>query len=109
MGKMTATEPKDKKDLKRARILVSKGHEVVRPSNSRLTGAAGKVTDMGENLGNHSRVNQVSKMEQHYLSWVSRVSQGNNTDRQADWVSQNSSTDRRADQVNQVSGVGNTE
>jgi hypothetical protein len=64
MGKMTATEPEDKKDPKRARVLVSKGHEVVRPGNSRLIGAIAKVTDMGENSGNHSRVNRVSKMEQ---------------------------------------------
>jgi hypothetical protein len=76
---------------------MSKGHEVVGPGYSRLTGAVTEVTDRGVNSGNPSRVNQVSKMEQHYPSWVSWVSQDNSTDRQADQVSrviQNSSTDQ---------------
>jgi transketolase N-terminal domain/subunit len=57
---MMATEPKDRKDPKRARVVLSKGHEVVGLGYSRLTGAATKVTDMGENSGNPSRVNPVS-------------------------------------------------
>jgi hypothetical protein len=64
-----------------------------RPDYSRLTSAAAKVTDRGQNLSNSSCVNQVSKTEQHYPSGVSRVNQ-------------NSSADRRA---GQVSRVGNTE
>jgi hypothetical protein len=83
--KMTDTELEDEKDLKRAPVVLSKGHEVVRPGYSRLTGAAAKVMDMGENSGNDS---QVSKMEQRYLRRVSRVNQGNNTDRHVDQVSQ---------------------
>jgi hypothetical protein len=85
-GKMTATEPKDQKDPKRACVVLSKGHEMVGPGYSRLIGAVAKVMDRGENLANPSRVNRVSKTEQHYLSQVSRVSQ-----------------------VNRVSRVGNTE
>jgi hypothetical protein len=83
-GKMMATEPKNEKDLKRARVVLSKGHEVVRAGNSRLTHAATKVTDRGENVGNSSRV---SKMGQHYPSRVSRVNQKSSMDQQADRVS----------------------
>jgi hypothetical protein len=82
---MMDTELEDEKDLKRARVVLSKGHEVVRPGYSRLIGAAAKVMDMGENSGNDS---QVSKMEQRYLRRVSRVNQGNNTDQHVDQVSQ---------------------
>jgi transketolase N-terminal domain/subunit len=87
---MTSTEPEDDKYLKRARVVLSKGHEVVRLGYSRLTGAAAMVTDWGENLGNPSQVNQVSEMEQHYSSQVSRVGQVNRVSQ----VSQNSSMDR---------------
>jgi hypothetical protein len=101
-GKTTATKPEDEKDLKRARVVLSKGCEVVESGYSRLIGAAAKVTDRGENLGNPSRVNRVSKTEQHYPSRVSQVGR-------VSQVSQNSSMDRRADRVNWVSWVGNTE
>jgi transketolase N-terminal domain/subunit len=67
---MTGTEPKDEKDPKRARVVLSKGHEVVGTGDSRMTCAAAMVMDRGENSGNHSRV---SKTEQHYPSRVSRV------------------------------------
>jgi hypothetical protein len=66
---MMAAEPEDEKDLKRAHVVLSKGCEVVRAGYSRLTGAAAKVMDRGENLGNPSQ-----------------VSQDNSTDRQADRV-----------------------
>jgi predicted secreted protein len=56
-------ELEDEKDRKRARVVLSKGHVVVRPGYSRLTGAATKATDRGENLGNSSQVKRVSKME----------------------------------------------
>jgi hypothetical protein len=103
-----ALEPEDKKDLKRARVVLSKGYEVVGPSYSRVAGVAAKVTYWSENLGNNDRV---SKTEQHYPS---RVSQNSNTDRQADWVGQatqvrpSSNTDQRTYQVSRVSRVGNT-
>jgi hypothetical protein len=101
------TDPKleDRKDPKSARVVLSKGHKLVRLGYSRVTGVAAKVTDKREKLGNHDRVNRVSKIEQHYPS---RVTQNSNTDRQADWVSQatrvspNSSMDRRTDQVSRV-------
>jgi hypothetical protein len=95
---MMAMEQEDKKDLKRACVLLSKVHEVVRSGYSRSTGAAAKAMDRDENLGNPNRV-----------SWDR---QENNTDRQADRVglvsrvNQNSSMDQRADRV---SRVGSTE
>jgi hypothetical protein len=104
-GKMTAMEPKDEKDPKRARVVMSKGHEVVRLGYSRLTGVVTKVTDRRENSGNPNWVNRVSKTKQHYPSRVSRVSQGNRTDRQAErvsQVSQNNSTDQQANWVSRV-------
>jgi hypothetical protein len=73
----------DSKDLKRAHLVLSKSREVVGLGYSRVAGVAAKVTDKRENLGNHGRVNQVSKTEQHYLSRVNWVSQNSNTDRQA--------------------------
>jgi hypothetical protein len=111
-GKMTALISEDRKDPKRARVVLSKGCEVVGPGYSRVTGVAAKVTNNRENSGNHGRVNQVSKTEQQYPSRVNRVSQNSNMDRQAyqvgqaTWVSPNSSMDRWA---NQVCRVGNTE
>jgi hypothetical protein len=93
-------------------VVLSKGHKVVGPSYSRVTGVAANVTDKRENLVNHCRVNRVSKMEQHDPSWVS---QNSNADYQADrvgratWVIPNSSADRLTDQVSWVSQVGNTE
>jgi transketolase N-terminal domain/subunit len=50
-GKMMATEPEDMKDLKRAHVVLSKGHEVVGPGYSGLTGAAAKVMDKGKKFG----------------------------------------------------------
>jgi hypothetical protein len=89
-------------------VVLSKGREVVGPGYSRLTSDAATVTDRGENLGNPSLVNCVSKTKQHYPSRVNQVSQDNSTDRQADRVSrvsQGRSTDRWAVRV---SRVGNT-
>jgi hypothetical protein len=94
-GKTTATDPKDGNDLKRAHVVLSKGHEVVRLGYSRLTGAAAKVTDRGENLGNSSQIRPDNSTDRQ-ADQVSRVSQDNSTDRQADRVSrvsQNSSMD----------------
>jgi hypothetical protein len=80
-GKTMATELEDEKDPKRARVVLSKGYEVVGLGYTRLIGAATKVTDKGETLGNLNWVNWVSKTEQHYPSWVSRVSQNSGMDR----------------------------
>jgi hypothetical protein len=60
-GKMMATELEEEKDPKRAHVVLSKGHEVVGLGYSTLTGAAAKVMDKGENLGNPSQVNRVSQ------------------------------------------------
>jgi hypothetical protein len=89
---MTAPEPEDKRDLKRACV--------VRLGYSRVTGVATKATGKIENSGNHDQVN--------------RVSQNSNTDWQADRVgrvgqvtrvSPNSSTDRWTDHVSRVNWV----
>jgi hypothetical protein len=85
--KRTATEPGDEKDPKRTHVVLSKGHEVVGPGYSSLTGAAAKVTDMGENLANSKRVNRVRKMEQHYPSQGNLVNQISSADQRAGWVS----------------------
>jgi hypothetical protein len=77
-GKEKVVEPGDEKDLKRAQVVLSKGHEVVGPGYSRMSGAAAEVMHKGENSGNSNRVNQVSKTEQRYPSrvkWTDRVSQ----------------------------------
>jgi hypothetical protein len=52
-GKTTATEPEVRKDPKRARVVLSKGHEVVGLGYLRVTDIAAKVTNKRENLGNH--------------------------------------------------------
>jgi hypothetical protein len=94
---MMAPEPEDKKDMKRAHVVLSKGQKVVGLGYSRVTGVATKVMDKRENSGNHDRVN--------------RVSQNSNTDQQADRVGRvgqvtpNSSTDRRIDQVSRVDNI----
>jgi hypothetical protein len=54
-------------------VVLSKAHEVVEPGYSWLTGAAAKVTDRGQNLGNSSRVST----EQRYPS---RVNQNSSAD-----------------------------
>jgi hypothetical protein len=96
-------------------VVLSKGREVVEPSYSRVRGVAAKVTDKKENSDNHGRVNWVSKIEQHYPSWVNWVSENSNLDRQADRVgrvSPRSSMDQRTDQasrVYRVSRVSSTE
>jgi hypothetical protein len=71
-GKTTAIEPEDDMDPKRARVVLSKGREVVELGYSMLTGVAAKVMGRGEHSGNPSR--------------VSRVSQDNSMDEEADRV-----------------------
>jgi hypothetical protein len=101
-GKTIALEPEERKDLKRARVVLSKGREVVGLGYSRVTSVAAKVTDKRENSGNHGRVNRVSKTEQHYPSRVNQVCQNSNMDWQADRVSPNSSMYRQTDQVSRL-------
>jgi hypothetical protein len=69
-GNTMAPEPEDRKDPKRACVVLSKGREVIIPGYSRVIGVAAKVANKKENSGNHGRVNRFSKTEQHYLSWV---------------------------------------
>jgi hypothetical protein len=91
-GKEKVVEPKDEKDLKRARVVLSKGCEVIGPGYSRLSGAATEVMHKGENSGNPNRVNRVSKIEQCYSSWVNRTDQVSQIDR-------DSRLDQRIDRV----------
>jgi hypothetical protein len=74
-GKENVVERRDEKDPKRARVVLSKGHEVVRPAYLRLSGAATEVMHKGENSGNPNRNNRVSKTEQRYPSQVNRTHQ----------------------------------
>jgi hypothetical protein len=90
-------EPGDEKDPKRARVVLSKGHEVVGLGYSRLSGAAAEVMHKGEDSGNPNRVNRVSKTEQCYPS--------NRTDR----VSQIDRDSRLDQRIDRVSRVVNTE
>jgi hypothetical protein len=58
---MTALEPEDRRDPKRARVVLSKGYKLVRPGYSRVTGVAALVSDKKENSGNHGRLNRISQ------------------------------------------------
>jgi hypothetical protein len=74
-GKEKVAEPGDEKGPKRARAVLSKGREVVRPGYLRLSSAAAEVMHKGANSGNPNRVNRVSKTEQRYPSQVNRTDQ----------------------------------
>jgi predicted RNA-binding protein with PUA domain len=80
-GKEKVMELGDEKDAKRTRVVMSKGCEVVGLGYLRLSGVAAEVMHKGENSGNPNRVNQVSKMEQHYPSWVNRTDRISQIDR----------------------------
>jgi hypothetical protein len=58
-GKATVLKSEDEKDPKRACKVLSKGHEVVGPGYSRLSGDAARVTDKGEVSGNPNQVGRV--------------------------------------------------
>jgi hypothetical protein len=60
-GKMMAPELADRRDPKRAHVILSMGHEVVGSSYSMVTGVAAQVTDKKENSGKHGQVNRVSQ------------------------------------------------
>jgi hypothetical protein len=47
-GKATILELEDEKDLKRTHMVLSKGHEMVGPSYSRLSGDGARVMDRQE-------------------------------------------------------------
>jgi hypothetical protein len=68
-GNMMATGPEDRRDPKRARVVLSKGRKVVGPGYSRVTGVAAQVTEKKENLGNHGRVSQNSNTDQQAVGW----------------------------------------
>jgi hypothetical protein len=55
-GKATVRESKDEKDLKRARMVLSKGHKVIRLGYSRLSGDGARAADRGEESGNPNQV-----------------------------------------------------
>jgi hypothetical protein len=95
MGKGTVLESEDEKDPKRARMVLSKGCEVVGPGYSRLSGDAARATDRGEESGN--------------LSWVGQVHQEYDTDRRTDriirdsWGNRDGYSGRRTNWVTQDS------
>jgi hypothetical protein len=55
---VTVPESEDEKDPNRACMVLSKGHEVVGPGYSRLSGDAARAVDRGEKSSNPDRVGQ---------------------------------------------------
>jgi hypothetical protein len=49
-----APKPKDRRDLLRAHVVLSKGHEVIGLGYLRVVDVAARITDKRENLGNHN-------------------------------------------------------
>jgi hypothetical protein len=58
-GKVTVPKLEDEKDPKRTHMVLSKGHEVVRPGYSRLSGDAARVMDRGRESNNPNQVGRV--------------------------------------------------
>jgi hypothetical protein len=58
-GMAAVLESEDEKDPKRRCMVLSKGHEVVRPGYSRLLGDAAIVMNRGRKSGNPNRVDRV--------------------------------------------------
>jgi hypothetical protein len=82
-------------DPKKTRMVLSKGHEVVGPSYSRLSGDAARVMNRGEESGNPNFVDRVHREydTDRQTDWVTQDSQGNRdgySGRRADWVTQDS-------------------
>jgi hypothetical protein len=73
-GKAMVPKLEDGKDLKRARMVLSKGHEVLEPGYSRLSRDAACVVDRGDESGNPNRVDQVH-WEYNTDQWTNRVTQ----------------------------------
>jgi hypothetical protein len=90
-GKATVPKSEHEKDPKRARMVLSKGCEVVRLCYPRISGDAARAADRGEESGNPNRVR--------------RVHQEYDTDRQIDQVTRDNRGNRegysgqRADQL----------
>jgi hypothetical protein len=74
-GKVTVLQSENEKEPKRARMLLSKGCEVVEPGYPRLSMDAARVTDRGEELG-----------KPNWIDWVHREY---DIGRRADRVTQN--------------------
>jgi hypothetical protein len=86
-GKATVLESDDE-DLKRTRMVLSKGLKVVGPGYSRLSGDDARVADRGEKSGNPNWVDQVSR-EYDTDRLIDRVTQDNrgNQDGYSGWRS----------------------
>jgi hypothetical protein len=115
-GKTRARVPEleDEKDLKRTRMVLSKGCKVARPDYSRLSGDAARVVDKGGESGNHNRVDWVRREydTDQRTDRVTRDSRGNQdgySGQEIDWVTRDSRGNRdcgsgqQANRVTQVS------
>jgi hypothetical protein len=83
-------ELEGEKDPKRARMVLSKGREVIRLGCSRLSGDAARATNREES-GNLNRVDRVHR--EYDTDWVTRESWSNwdgYLGRRADWVTRDS-------------------
>jgi hypothetical protein len=99
-------------------MVLSKGHEVVGPGYSRMSGDVVRVTDRGRELDNPNRVGWVPQdygMDRR-TDWVTRGSQDNRdggSGQQADrvtWVSHgNGDSNPKSGNSSRVNRVGNTE
>jgi hypothetical protein len=136
-GKATILESEDVKDQKRTRMVLSKGHEVVGPGYSRLSGDAARVMDRGRESDN---LNRVGRVHQEYstdrridrvtqdswcnwdgysgqqIDWVTRESRGSrdgSSGQQTYWVTQVSQGNRDSNpklgNSSRVNRVGNME
>jgi hypothetical protein len=109
-SKATILESEDEKDPKRARMVLSKGLEVVGPGYSRLSGDAARVTDRVEESGNPNRVNRVRReydMDQR-TDQVTQDSRGNRdgySGRRADRVTRDSPGNQDYDSSRQTDWV----
>jgi hypothetical protein len=74
-GKAMVSESENEKDSKRACMVLSKGHEVLGPGYSRLSGDAARVSDRGEESGNPNRVHWEYDTDRQIdrVTWDSRV------------------------------------
>jgi hypothetical protein len=109
-GKAMVLESEDEKDLKRAHMVLSKGHEVVGSGYSRLSGDAARVMDRVEELGNPNRVDWVcwEYDTDRWTDWVTRDSRGNRdgySGRRADWVTRDSLSNQDYNSGRQIDWV----
>jgi hypothetical protein len=92
-GKVMVPKLEDGKDQKRARMVLSKGHEVLEPGYSRLSRDAACVVDRGDESSNPNRVDQVH-WEYNTDQWTNRVTQDSRGNRDG-------YSSQRADRVTQ--------